>query len=682
MDHINKKIFSYRFVLIISLILLSTILYLFIFVNRASAAIGDTDRFYVFSNISSTGNTFEQVNIQATVVYEGIRGRFYVSNSYLNRLSQGERSLLRGYVEDASSRFDTKVYPAITDVYGHENSPGVDGDDKITFLFYDILDPLLSAFFSPIDSSPSFRLEGCVECRSNTREMIYINSVSLDVLLSRVSFLHAKSISGIYGTSNPAKEVVMNNLLYVIAHEATHLIQHNQKTLKRDVLQEHWLSELLAEASIHIVSEYNDEQNILFSFQKRLNRFLSLDISKHLTSKIVVPLPNFSINRWDGSQKDYSKVSVFGRYLYEQFGDDFLEDIMKNNAIGVDALEKALLSNGYNGIKLEDILVNWGIANVVNDCVMGNSYCYKNRGMSYYDFHINLGGFRLREQDVYTDANPGAYNIINQSVPNYSTEYLNIVSDGYYENRSLNISVSTIENIDIVREPIHSAIVNVYNNGEISIEKVEIKGNDVVDFRIPNFGSNIRRSFFVFVNPNKKDVGIVSHFYLSSEATSEELVDITNTSLEVPLIDIRGNILVDGDVVKLPDNPDVYIIKIVGDELYKRLILNPDIFNSYGHLNWGKIKIVDKAVLGMFKESRFIIEVYPNGDPVNDIIYFLIPLGDFGTKRSLVNITREEFLRQYDWDYVFYINHTEASDTFYSRGRPFSSLQELIGQAN
>ncbi|MCK4859055.1 MAG: hypothetical protein KAS87_00665 [Candidatus Omnitrophica bacterium] len=50
--------------------------------------------------------------------------------------------------------------------------------------------------------------------------------------------------------------------------------------------------------------------------------------------------------------------------------------------------------------------------------------------------------------------------------------------------------------------------------------------------------------------------------------------------------------LVDGDVARIGTAAEVYIIKIVGSNKYKRHIVSPEVFNSYGHLNWSAIKSV------------------------------------------------------------------------------------------
>ncbi len=118
---------------------------------------------------------------------------------------------------------------------------------------------------------------------------------------------------------------------------------------------------------------------------------------------------------------------------------------------------------------------------------------------------------------------------------------------------------------------------------------------------------------------------------------------------------INTGFVSNGDVVKTLYSDDVYIIKIINDKKLKRLILNPEIFNSYGHLKWENIKTIDN--LDEFDESDLVREVYADGSLVNGKIYKLYPYQDSGMKVLFENI--------YDEDGVYNINHIEASDLFY-----------------
>jgi hypothetical protein len=118
-------------------------------------------------------------------------------------------------------------------------------------------------------------------------------------------------------------------------------------------------------------------------------------------------------------------------------------------------------------------------------------------------------------------------------------------------------------------------------------------------------------------------------------------------------------ILPEGAIVKTPDNPDVYIIKYKGGKQYRRLILSPSVFSSYGHLKWSNLKIVPPAQLDRYLLSNL---VQVAGDPT---VYVLTPLGDTGERHVL------DTSRDYDADSVYEINTTDRdSYVLVSGGAP------------
>jgi hypothetical protein len=42
---------------------------------------------------------------------------------------------------------------------------------------------------------------------------------------------------------------------------------------------------------------------------------------------------------------------------------------------------------------------------------------------------------------------------------------------------------------------------------------------------------------------------------------------------------------------------DVFIVKFVGTKTFKRLVLNPQVFDSYGHLKWSNIKKISATIV-------------------------------------------------------------------------------------
>ena len=113
----------------------------------------------------------------------------------------------------------------------------------------------------------------------------------------------------------------------------------------------------------------------------------------------------------------------------------------------------------------------------------------------------------------------------------------------------------------------------------------------------------------------------------------------------------------DGALIKTAASPDVYIVKIYGGKRFKRLILNPDIFNQYQHLKWENIELVPQATLDSFVTSAL---VRASGD-MN--VWKLYPQGDTGSKRKITD--PQMFISlSCDWDAIYEINTFER-DSYY-----------------
>ncbi len=123
--------------------------------------------------------------------------------------------------------------------------------------------------------------------------------------------------------------------------------------------------------------------------------------------------------------------------------------------------------------------------------------------------------------------------------------------------------------------------------------------------------------------------------------------------------------IVDGDLIKTASNPDVYVVKLVGSKMFKRLILSPSVFNSYGHLKWSNIKTVSQAEMDQYTVSALV-------RALNDTkVYSLIANGDTGTRQWL-NMTADAFTAAgYDWSSIYVINNTDRDS--YTLGSDITS---------
>ena len=105
----------------------------------------------------------------------------------------------------------------------------------------------------------------------------------------------------------------------------------------------------------------------------------------------------------------------------------------------------------------------------------------------------------------------------------------------------------------------------------------------------------------------------------------------------------------DGDLIRAVNTDDIFLVKVVNDgaELYKRLILNPTVFNSYSW-DWGAVQDVPADTLALFTTSDL---VRLDGDTA---VYRTIPTGaDTG---GMWRVTTAD----YNPNAVFVINGAEA----------------------
>jgi len=156
-------------------------------------------------------------------------------------------------------------------------------------------------------------------------------------------------------------------------------------------------------------------------------------------------------------------------------------------------------------------------------------------------------------------------------------------------------------------------------------------------------------------------------------------------STQLAMADVVDGALIKSNATNSDGSPtlsslDVYIVKLVGTKKFKRLVLNPTVFNSYGHLNWGDIQTVSVSVMDEYSTSAL---VRVDTDP-DEKVYAMAPDGDIGSK-SWVNVTAAEFLGvsgSEDGDSIYTINATDGGnytavgdittttqlETFYSAG--------------
>lgn len=285
-----------------------------IFPNVSLASWGQTVNFFVDSDYDYYGRN----QIEAQLIKTTNKFYFYVDKQWYERFNQ--KTEFDSKLYNLATNFEYKTYPILTNLLGYEDTPGIDNDSRIII----VLKPLKNKFggyIRTIDQYAKSEVE-----KSNEGQIIYLNS-------------------------NLILQLSQDVLGYQLAHEFTHLITLNQKP---EV--ETWFYELISEFAGQIIG---------------------VDVSSVTQQRAQGLLSSTGVNliEWTNSDKDYSKVYLFALYLKEQFGNQLFSEALKypSNS-GLISFDEALKKYQTN---FEQVFLNWLIVNIVNDCSLGEKYCYQ-----------------------------------------------------------------------------------------------------------------------------------------------------------------------------------------------------------------------------------------------------------------------------------------------------------------
>lgn len=301
-----------------------------VFVLEANAQ-AQTQSFFVDDSYDLYGRK----EVDATLVRTSTLAYFYVERSWWEDQSSRNQNDLRIALFDLGQEFDNRIYPVLTSTFGSEPKPGIDGDERITILIHEMGDEA-GGYFRSGDVYEKLRSPG-----SNEREMLYVNS-------EQIMNEEAKSF---------------------LAHEFVHLITVNQKDLLRRVSEEVWLNEARAEYAPTLLG-YDDVYQGS-NLERRVRDFLSR--------------PSDSLTEWLNSKEDYGVVNLFAQYLVDHYGVQILIDSLQSSQVDILSINEALLKNGFQK-DFTQLFANWVVAVLVNDCSLGEYYCYKNTHLK--DFRV------------------------------------------------------------------------------------------------------------------------------------------------------------------------------------------------------------------------------------------------------------------------------------------------------
>ncbi len=283
--------------------------------------------------IDSSYDLYGREEIETTHLLDKGILRMYIDSDYLNSVSWEERNNIERDLRELGKEFENNIYSQLTSLFGKEPSYS---DGRIAVVFHQIRQGS-GGYFRTGDQYSKYQYP-----KSNERNALYLNTSHIDD-----SFLPAN-----------------------LAHEFTHLITFNQKDNLNGVTEEVWLNELRAEHSATYLG-YGD--NYLDSnLEKRVNDFIKS--------------PGISLTEWTNRSGDYAAVNLFSQYLVDHYGIKVLADSLKSSKIGIESIDYALRKNRIEE-RFSDIFTDWTIALFLNDCNLGDKYCYKNEHLK--DLRIN-----------------------------------------------------------------------------------------------------------------------------------------------------------------------------------------------------------------------------------------------------------------------------------------------------
>lgn len=303
----------------------------------AQDTIGMVEQFFVYNFVSSSYYT-----VSAILMAKGSLTEIWVDKTELadghvdTSVVRSIQNALENQTPQGSDDPNEGIVKLEENYFGMPPNSGV-SNGYVHFLITDIKDGWDSAksnssyiagfFLSNDQPDPS---TGKYSYGSNKRDMLYIDSYP-----------------GIYhdGTRDPGAP------LPTLAHEFQHLIHWHYDPNEVTFLNEG------CSTNAEVVCGYPMRSPALYF------------------NNTNVPLFTWHSSSDPAVLADYSRATIYIRYLFEQFGDVFAKDFVENPAEGIAGINSTLAEVGST-LNFNQVFQNWVIANALNDTTVGRQYGY------------------------------------------------------------------------------------------------------------------------------------------------------------------------------------------------------------------------------------------------------------------------------------------------------------------
>ncbi len=367
-------------------------------------------------------NNNQRYTINSTCRAVGENCYIFVENDVWNsRVNQvAIDSIKAAFDQRTPANSDKGIYQTNVETFGYP--PDVDNDPRIIIVILNIKDGYdgeggyIEGYFSSSN-----------EVGANMAEMFFIDANPLDL----------RTASG------------LQSGMSTLAHEFQHMIHWNYHRTSSQLTFVNEGCSLVAEVvcgyPIYSQDRYANETN---------HYLLDWRNSASYTNSEVL--------------RDYSRAARFTTYLYDQFGVSILKKIVESQQYGLNAYTDALSKIG-SSVTIKDLLLNWFIANNLDDKSVNPAwgYSYKNLTKPY--------GTILYNPNFSKSA----------MVEPYGVEYITLKA-GTNVNAIINSTSNSIKVKAIVTGTANRKVVDVPLNGS---------------FTEPEFGTKYNTITFAIMNP-------------------------------------------------------------------------------------------------------------------------------------------------------------------------------------
>lgn len=169
-----------------------------------------------------------------------------------------------------------------------------------------------------------------------------------------------------------------------------------------------------------------------------------------------------------------------------------------------------------------------------------------------------------------------------------------------------------------------------------------------------------------------RGAGLGSRTFPASELSINPLPYLYEVVEEANASCSRHDSIVDGDLISISDQADIYIVKFADCKRFKRLILNEEVIGAYDHLSFDFVHEVNDATMNSFATSTLVVLRHQG----TDSYYHLHQTGDDTGERRYLDLTASQLTASgLDLDSVFEINRAEFDIWLF--GRDYSYVRDL-----